>query len=326
LRAVLCEAFGPLERLSVAEVPAPRAGRGQLAVDVRAASINFPDVLMAQGLYQVKPPLPFVPGVEVSGVVAGTGAGVERFRRGDRVMGIVPWGGFAQRCVVDAASATAMPDGMSFEAGAAFLFTYGTAAHALCDRGRLAPGETLLVLGAAGGVGLAAVEVGKAVGARVIAAASTAEKLALCRRVGADAIVDYVSGDLRESVLAATGGEGVDVAFDPVGGDLTEPALRATGWRGRLLVVGFASGTIPKVAVNHVLLKERSIVGVYWGDAVRRDGEAHARNVRRLTGWFGDGKVRPVVTGCVPLNDAPAAMRRMASRGVLGKVVILPHR
>ncbi|MGE5247463.1 MAG: NADPH:quinone oxidoreductase family protein, partial [Verrucomicrobiota bacterium] len=228
MRALLCTSFGPPEALSVREVPVPRPGRGQVLVDVKACSINFPDVLMVQGLYQVKPPLPFVPGVELAGVISETGAGVKRFRPGDRVMAVAGWGAMAARCVADAGWVSAMPDDMAYEQGAAFLFTYGTALHALKDRGRVRAGETVLVLGAAGGTGLAAVRTAKALGARVIAAASSPEKLALCRDAGADETVDYVAERLRERVGALTAGKGADVVFDPVGGALTEVALRAT--------------------------------------------------------------------------------------------------
>jgi NADPH2:quinone reductase len=325
VRALVCTRFGPLDTLSVQEVAIPSPGPGQVLLDVKACSINFPDVLMAQGLYQVRPPLPFTPGVEMAGLVAEAGTGVRRVRTGDRVMAVAGWGGIAEKCVVDAEWVNAMPDAMGFDQGAAFLFTYETALHGLGDRGRLEAGETLLVLGAAGGVGLAAVEVGKAMGARVIAAASTPEKRALCRSLGADETVDYVSGSLRERIGELTGGAGVDVVFDPVGGPMTEVALRATAWRGRLLVIGFASGGIPKVPANHLLLKERSLVGVYWGEAARRDPDKHRANVARLMEWFAAGKVNPVVSERVPLGEAAAAMSRMAARGVLGKVVVLPH-
>jgi NADPH2:quinone reductase len=324
VRALVCSAFGPLEALSVQEVAVPRPGPGQVLVEVKACSINFPDVLMAQGRYQVKPPLPFSPGVEFAGVISETGPRVRGFRSGDRVMAVAGWGGLAEKCLAETGALNRMPETMGFEQGASFLFTYGTALHALRDRGRLAAGETLLVLGAAGGVGLAAVEVAKAIGARVVAAASTVEKLALCRRVGADETVEYVSEDLRERIGQITSGRGVEMVFDPVGGPLTEAALRSTGWRGRLLVVGFASGGIPAVPANHVLLKERDLLGVYWGEAVRRDRRAHRRNVRQLLAWFAAGKVAPVVGERVPLGEAASAMARMAARGVTGKVVVLP--
>jgi len=324
VRALVCSALGPLEGLAVRDVPVPRPGPGQVLIDVKACAINFPDVLMPQGLYQVKPPLPFVPGMELAGVVEQTGPGVPAFRIGDRVMAVTGWGGFAEKCVADGEWLTPMPAAMEFDAAASLLFAHGTALHALKDRGRIAPGETLLVLGAAGGVGLAAVEVGKALGARVIAAASSEEKRALCRRHGADATVDYVTEDLRSRVGEMTGGRGADVVIDPVGGAVTEIAVRATAWRGRILVVGFASGGIARIPANHLLLKERSLVGVYWGEAVRRNRDAHRGNVDRLLAWFAAGKVRPEVSERIRLEDVATVLARMASRGVKGKVIVLP--
>jgi NADPH2:quinone reductase len=325
MKALLCTAFGPIETLSVREAPAPRPGPSQVLLDVKAASLNFPDVLMVQGLYQVKPPLPFSPGVEMSGVIVEAGAEVRGFRPGDRVIAVAGWGGFAEECAVEADRLTPLPPGMDFVAGAAFLYTHETSLHALKDRGGLRAGETLLVLGAAGGVGLAAVEIGKCMGARVIAAASSEEKLALCRRRGADETINYASENLRERIRELTGEKGVDVVYDPVGGPYTEPALRATAWRGRLLVVGFAAGGIPKVPVNLALLKERSIVGVYWGESVRREPESHLQNSRQLMEWFASGKVTSTVSETVPLRDAPAVMKRMVDRKVQGKIVILPE-
>lgn len=325
MKALRCNAFGPIENLAVEEVPSPRPGPGQVLLDVKAASLNFPDVLMVQGLYQVKPPLPFSPGAETAGVVVETGAGVHGVNRGDRVIGIAGWGGFAEECVVDAGRLTPLPAEMDFETGAAFLFTYETALHALRDRACLDAGETLLVLGAGGGVGLAAVETGKAMGARVLAAASSGDKLALCERAGADATVQYVAENLRDRVRELTGGRGADVVFDPVGGPYTEPALRATAWRGRLLVIGFAAGDIPRIPLNLALLRERAIVGVYWGESVKRDPQGHEHNVRQLVDWFAAGKVRPVISERVPLERAADAMKRLASRQVKGKIVVLPE-
>jgi len=325
MKALLCTAFGPLEHLAISEIPSPRPGPGQVLVDVKAASLNFPDALMAQGLYQVKPPLPFSPGTEIAGVIVEVGVAVRGFREGDRVIAITGWGGFAEECAVDAGRVTPLPGGMDFEPGAAFRYAYETSLHALRDRGRLEAGETLLVLGAAGGVGLAAVEIGKALGARVFAAASSEEKLALCRKLGADEIINYVSGNLRDRVKELTGGKGVDVVYDPVGGPYTESALRATAWGGRLLVIGFAAGDIPKVPINLALLKERSIVGVYWGESVKHDPEGHLRNVKQLMEWFAAGKVKPSISERVPLSEAAAAMKRLIHRQVKGKVVILPE-
>lgn len=325
MRALVCSALGPPETLAVQELPSPTPGPRQVLVDVKAAALNFPDVLMVQGLYQARPPLPFVPGAEFAGVVAAAGAEVQHLKPGDRVIA-AGLGGFAEEALADAGSVMPLPAGMEFDVGAAFVLTYCTSLHALQDCGRLAAGETLLVLGAAGGVGLAAIEIGKAMGARVIAAASTGEKLATCRRLGADETIDYAREELRERVLALTGGKGADVVYDPVGGAYTEAAFRATAWGGRLLVIGFAAGEIPKIPINLALLKERSIVGVYWGDSVKRDPKGHLRNVGRLLGWFGEGKVRPQVTERLSLAEIPAAMRRMAERKVTGKVVALPER
>ncbi len=325
MKALLCTEFGPLEKLTIREIPEPRPGPGQVLLDVKASSLNFPDVLMAQGRYQVKPPLPFSPGTEIAGVVVETGVDVQGFKTGDRVIAIPGWGGFAEECAVDAGRLIPLPEGLDFDTGAAFLYTYETSLHGLRDRGRLKAGETLLVLGAAGGVGLAAIEIGKAMGALVIAAASSEDKLDLCKQQGADETINYVSENLRDRINDLTGRRGVDIVFDPVGGSHTETALRATAWGGRLLVVGFAAGDIPKIPINLALLKERSIVGVYWGESVKHDPEGHARNVKQLVEWLAAGKVNPVISERVPLSEAAAAMKRMANRQVKGKVVILPE-
>ncbi len=325
MKALLCTSFGPPENLTVQEIAKPRPGPRQVLLDVKASSLNFPDALMVQGLYQVKPPLPFSPGAEMAGVVVETGSDVHGFKPGDRVIAIAGWGGFAEECAVDAGWLIPLPEGVGFDMGAAFLFTYETSLHALRDRGRLKAGETLLVLGAAGGAGLAAIEIGKAMGARVIAAASSADKLALCKRLGAEETINYVSENLRDRINEFTGRSGVDIVFDPVGGSYTETALRSTAWGGRLLVVGFAAGDIPKIPINLALLKERSIVGVYWGESVKHDPEGHLRNVKQLVDWLAAGKVKPVISERVPLNEAAAAMKRMISRQVKGKIVILPE-
>lgn len=324
MKALLCTAFGPIDRLRIEDVAIPEPAAGQVRIRVKAASLNFPDALIVQGLYQAKPALPFSPGAELAGVIDAVGGGVTAWRPGDAVIASTGHGGFAQQCVADARQIAALPPGMAFDQGAAFVLTYGTSLHALQQRARLQPGETLLVLGAAGGVGLAAIEIAKALGARVIAAASTADKLALCREAGADETIDYATEDLRRRVDELTGGRGADVVYDPVGGAYSEAALRATAWRGRYLVVGFAAGEIPKIALNLALLKERDILGVFWGDAVRRDPTQHAANMRVLAEWFAAGKVRPVITERVPLAGAADAIARMANRQVKGKVVILP--
>jgi len=324
VKALLCREYGPIDRLRVEEVPSPRAGPNEVVVEVRASSLNFPDALLVQGLYQVKPPLPFSPGMELAGVVTQVGAGVRDLALGDRVIASPGRGGFAQECLVPAERVARLPEGMDYETGSAFMLTYCTSLHALQDCGHLAPGETLVVLGAAGGVGSSAIEIGKALGARVIAAASSDDKLAFCKELGADETIDYQSADLRQRILDLTGGKGADVVYDPVGGAHTEAALRATGWHGRLLVIGFASGVIPQVKLNLALLKERSLIGVYWGDWVQRDPAAQRRNAEQLAAWFAQGRIKPAVSERVALADAPAAMARLLERKVKGKVVVVP--
>lgn len=324
MKSLQCTAFGPVDTLAVRDVPSPAPGPGQVRIDVKAAALNFPDALMVQGLYQVRPALPFAPGSEYAGVVAAVGEGATRFAVGDRVVALA-LGGFAEEAVADEKLVMPLPDGMDFDTAAAFFLTYCTSLHALADVAKLQPGESVVVLGASGGVGIAAIEIAKAMGARVLAAASSEAKLEVCRAAGADATVDYVAGNLREAIKAFTNGKGADVVYDPVGGEYTEPALRSTGWRGRLLVVGFAAGSIPKIPLNLALLNERSILGVYWGDSVVHDPAGHARNVRRLLDWHGAGRLKPVISERVPLAGAPAAMERMLARQVVGKVVVLPE-
>jgi len=325
MKALICRAFGPIATLRVEDVPSPVPGPGKVLIDVKAAAINFPDALIVQGLYQSKPELPFSPGSELAGVVAAVGEGVTNVRVGDRVIALVGSGAFAEHCLADAHQALPLPAGMDFELGAAFVLTYGTSLHALRRIANLRPGETVLVLGAAGGVGVAAIEIAKAMGARVIAAASSAGKLALCKQVGADETINYNEEDLRKRVDALTGGKGADVVYDPVGGKTTEIALRATAWRGRFLVIGFAAGEIPKVPLNLALLKERAILGVFWGDAMRREPAAHLANMKQLGEWFAAGKVKPVISERVPLAGAAAAIQRLADRQAMGKLVVLPE-
>ncbi|HZQ73438.1 MAG TPA: NADPH:quinone oxidoreductase family protein [Burkholderiales bacterium] len=322
MKAIVCKTHGPPESLVLEEVPAPEAGPGEVVVRVKAASLNFPDVLIIQNKYQFKPPLPFSPGSELAGVVKAVGAGVERFQPGQRVMAFTTYGAFAEEVKTEASRLVAIPEGMTFETAAAFLLAYGTSDHALRDRGALRAGETLLVLGAAGGVGLAAIEIGKALGARVLACASSAEKLAVCREHGADAAIDYSREDLRERVRALTDGRGPDVVYDAVGGAYSEPAFRSIAWRGRHLVVGFAAGEIPRLPLNLALLKGASVVGVFWGDFARREPARLAESVRQLGEWHAAGKLRPHVSRTFPLARAPEALRLMAERRVTGKVVL----
>ena len=324
MKALLCREYGPIERLKVEDVPSPRPGPNEVVVEVKASSLNFPDALLVQGLYQVKPPLPFSPGMELAGIVKEVGTAVRGAKAGDRVIASPGRGGFAQECLVAADRLSPLPSSMDFETASAFVLTYCTSLHALKDCGNLQPGETLVVLGAAGGTGTSALEIGKAMGAKVIAAASSEEKLAFCKKLGADETIDYEKSDLRQRILDLTGGKGADVVYDPVGGAYTEAALRATAWRGRLLVIGFASGTIPAVKLNLALLKERSLIGVYWGEWTQRDPAGQRRNVEQLAAWFAEGKIKPAVMERVSLEEAPAAMQRLLERKVKGKVVVVP--
>jgi len=322
MKAILCKQHGPPESLVYEDVLSPVAGTGDVVISTRAASVNFPDVLIIQNKYQVKPPLPFSPGSELSGIVTSVGDGVTDVKPGDRVMAVTGYGAFAEEVKTEAWRVVHVPASMDFLVAAAFLLTYGTSDHALIDRGQLRAGETVLVLGAAGGVGIAAIEIAKAVGARVIACASTDDKLEVCRQHGADAAINYATADLREEIKRLTGGNGPDVIYDAVGGPYTEPALRSIAWRGRLLVVGFAAGEIPKIPLNLTLLKGCSIVGVFWGDFARRERDVFAGRVKQLGAWFQEGKLKPHVSETLPLERAPEALARMASRKVVGKLVL----
>jgi NADPH2:quinone reductase len=324
MKAVLCTQYGPPELLEYKEVPSPVAAAGQVVVSVRAASVNFPDVLIIENKYQFKPPLPFSPGSELAGVVTSVGEGVSSLRIGQRAMAFTTYGAFAEEVAIDAGRVLPMPDAMDFTTAAALLLTYGTMDHALRDRGALQSSETVLVLGAAGGIGLASIEIAKAIGARVIACASSDDKLRVCREHGADDVVNYSSEDLRERIKALTGARGADVIVDPVGGPFAEPALRSIAWRGRYLVVGFAAGDIPRIPLNLVLLKGCAIVGVFWGDFTRREPQAFAASVGQLGKWYADGKLRPHVSETYPLARAAAAIRTLASRGAIGKVLVVP--
>jgi NADPH2:quinone reductase len=324
VKAIHCIEWGGPERLQLADVPLPQPAAGQVRVRVAAAGVNFPDALIIQKKYQVQPPLPFVPGTEVAGTVDAVGEGVSRLKPGDRVMAFVGTGGFAEYACAAQGQVAPLPPNVGMEIAAGFTLTYATSQHALVERGRLAPGETLLVLGAGGGVGLAAVELGKLAGARVIAAASSAQKLEAARRLGADDLVDYSSADLRESVKQLTGGRGVDVVYDPVGGAYTAAALRTLAWRGRLLLVGFAAGDIPSLPANLLLLREVSAVGVYWGEFAKRDPDGNRRLLGQLFGWLAEGKLRPMVSKTYPLAEAPQALADLLARRAVGKLVITP--
>jgi NADPH2:quinone reductase len=322
VKAVLCKTFGPPESLVIEDVPSPTPGPGEAVITVKAASVNFPDVLIIENKYQFKPPLPFSPGSEVAGIVKAVGEGVTTAKPGDHVLAITTYGAFAEEVKTEARRLLPIPAGMDFATAAAFGLTYATSDHALRDRGGLKAGETLLVLGAAGGVGIAAIEIGKILGARVIACASTDDKLAVCRAHGADETINYATEDLRERIKALTGGNGIDVVYDPVGGAYTEPALRSIAWRGRLLVVGFAAGEIPKIPLNLTLLKGCSIVGVFWGDFTRREPARFAEAMQQLGRWYADGRLKPHISSRFPLERAADALTLMARRQVTGKVVI----
>ena len=324
MRAIRCNEYGPPESLVVEDLPDLQPKTGEVVIDVKAASINFPDVLIIENKYQFKPALPFTPGSEVAGIVRAVGDGVTHVRPGARVVAFTGSGGFAEQAIAPAAACIPLADGIDFAQAAAFTLVYGTSHHAVVDRAALQAGETMLVLGAAGGVGLAAVEIGKALGARVIAAASTDEKLAACVEHGADATINYSRDDLRERMKALTDGKGPDVIYDPVGGVYAEPAFRSIGWRGRYLVVGFANGEIPKLPLNLTLLKGASLVGVFWGDFAKREPQRNAAAFKELLGWMQQGKLRPFISARYSLEDTGRALRDMAERRVTGKIVIVP--
>jgi NADPH2:quinone reductase len=323
MKALICRAYGPVDALVVEDVPDPTPGSGQVLVGVRACGINFPDVLVVQGKYQFKPQPPFSPGGEVAGVVEAVGPGVDGVRVGDHVTAFGPYGGLAEKLVTDAQHVVKMPDGLDFVTASCLTTAYGTTLHALRDRAHLKAGETLLVLGAAGGTGLSAVQIGKRMGARVIAAASSDEKLATCKENGADLLVNYAREDLKERVKALTGGAGADVVYDPVGGPYTEQALRATGWNGRFLVIGFTAGEIPRVPTNLTLLKGCSIIGVFWGMFMARE-PAHGRaQLEEILAWAKDGSLKPHIHKTYPLERALDAIVDMDKRRVQGKAVVV---
>ncbi|MDW2778168.1 MULTISPECIES: NADPH:quinone oxidoreductase family protein [unclassified Pseudomonas] len=323
MKAVLCKTLGPARNLVLEEVASPLPKKNEILLDVQAAGVNFPDTLIIEGKYQFQPPLPFSPGGEAAGVVAAVGEKAGAFKVGDRVMALTGWGAFAEQVAVPFYNVLPIPVSMDFTTAAAFGMTYGTSMHALRQRGQLQAGETLLVLGASGGVGLAAVEIGKAMGARVIAAASSAEKLAVAKAAGADELIDYSQANLREEIKRLTGGQGVDMIYDPVGGELFEQAVRGLAWNGRLLVVGFASGSIPQLAANLVLLKGAAVLGVFWGAFAQRQPEDNAANFHQLFAWHAEGKLKPLVSRTYPLAEAGAAIEKLGQRQAVGKLVVL---
>lgn len=324
MKAIQCVAWGEPETLQLNDIALPEPGAGQVRIRVAAAGVNFPDLLIVQRKYQMQPALPFTPGAEVAGLIDAVGEGVTGLKPGMAVAALCGIGGFAEAVVVDAALCMPLPPNVPMPLAASFVLAYGTSWHALRDRAALQPGETLLVLGAAGGVGLAAVEIGKAIGARVIAAASSDEKRAACIEHGADAVIDYVNADLRAELKRLTDGRGPDVIFDPVGGRFAEPAFRSIAWRGRYLVIGFADGDVPSLPMNLPLLKGASLVGVFWGDFARREPAKNARGLAELLGWVGAGTLKPRISRQYPLAEAPQALRDLAERKVIGKVVVVP--
>ncbi len=323
MHAWLCENPVGVDALTWKEWPTPAPKAGEVLIEIKAASLNFPDLLIVQNKYQIKPPLPFVPGAEYAGVVRAVGDGVTQLKVGQNVACLSGTGGFGTHTLAPAALCMPLPEGFPHVDAAAFIMTYATSHHALVDRAQLKAGDTVLVLGAAGGVGTAAIQIAKAMGARVIAAASTDEKCALCRRIGADATINYTRESLRDAVKTLTEGQGPDVIYDPVGGDLAEPAFRAIAWRGRYLVVGFAAGPIPALPLNLALLKGASIVGVFWGDFAKREPKANAAMMAELAHWYGEGKIKPVIDRTLPMAELKAAYAHMGSRGVMGKLVLV---
>jgi NADPH2:quinone reductase len=321
MRGLVCKQFGSTDDLVVEELDDPVAASGEVLVDIHAAGINFPDLLVIAGQYQLKTPPPFTPGNEAAGVITAVGEGVTRFAIGDKVIVMLRGGAFAEKCAVDQNLVFPLPDQLSFEQGAGFSVTYCTSYHALRQSANLKAGETLLVLGAAGGVGTTAVEIGKAMGARVIAAASSDEKLEFAKSIGADEVINYAATSLNDSVKELTGGAGADVVYDPVGGELALQALRATAWHGRYLVIGFASGDIPQFPANLPLLKEASIVGVWWGTWSAKNPQEQMNNVLEMTGMIADGRLSPTVTETYSLDDFKEAFRAISERRVKGKTV-----
>jgi NADPH2:quinone reductase len=323
MHAWLCENPIGVDALTWKELPTPQPGKGQVLLEIQAASLNFPDLLIVQNKYQMKPELPFVPGSEYAGVIRAVGEGVSHLQVGQSVACLSGTGGFGTHTLAPAKLCMPLPAGFPAVDAAAFIMTYATSHHALIDRGQLKAGETVLVLGAAGGVGTAAIQIAKAAGAKVIAAASTDEKCALCKQLGADATINYSKDNLRETLKTLTEGKGPDVIYDPVGGEFAESAFRSIAWRGRYLVIGFAGGPIPALPLNLPLLKGASLVGVFWGDFARREPEANAAMMAELAQWYGQGKIKPVIDRTMPMAELKAAYAHMGSRGVMGKLVMV---
>jgi NADPH2:quinone reductase len=323
MQAWLCENPTGVDALTWKELPTPQPKAGEVLLEIKAASLNFPDILIVQNKYQMKPALPFVPGSEYAGIVQAVGDNVTHLKVGQPVACLSGTGGFATHTIAPAALCMPLPAGFPMVDAAAFIMIYATSHHALVDRAQLKAGETVLVLGAAGGVGTAAIQIAKAMGAKVIAAASTQEKCDLCKSIGADATINYSTENLRDAIKALTDGKGPDVIYDPVGGDFAEPAFRSIAWRGRYLVVGFASGPIPALPLNLALLKGASIVGVFWGDYAKREPKANAAMMMELAQWYGNGKIKPVIDRTMPMSDLKAAYTHMGSRGVMGKLVMV---
>ncbi len=323
MHAWLCENPVGVDALNWKELPTPQPKAGEVLISIKAASLNFPDLLIVQNKYQFKPALPFVPGSEYAGVIEAVGAGVHHLKPGQHVACLSGTGGFATHAIAAASICMPLPSEFPFVDAAAFIMIYGTSYHALLDRAQLKAGETVLVLGAAGGVGTSAIQIARNAGARVIAAASSDEKCALCKSLGADATINYSTENLRDAIKALTNGKGPDVIYDPVGGDFSEPAFRSIAWRGRYLVVGFAAGAIPALPLNLALLKGASIVGVFWGDFAKREPQANAAMMAELAQWYTSGKIKPVIDSTMPMAELKAAYAHMGSRGVKGKLVMV---
>ncbi len=324
MKAIVCEAFGPVEALQYKDIADPVVKKGHVVVNIEAAGVNFPDGLLVQGLYQMQPPFPFIPGNEIAGTIAELGEGVNHLKVGQRVIALPLLGGYAEKALVPATHVMPLPDSIHANEGAALVTAHATAHHALKQRAKLQPGETLVVTGAAGGTGLAAVQIGKIMGAKVIAVCSTEEKLALAKENGADVLINYTEKDLKDALKEATDGKGADVVYECVGGDTFHACSRSMAWEGRLLVVGFAGGEIPKFPVNLSLVKGYSVVGVFWGSFTQHDPKGFAANMQELLGWYVQGKVKVVVDEALPLNRATEAMEKVMNRQVKGKMVVTP--